>query len=257
MTVLTDRDIAAIIREREALDLCCSGTESNVLDRTSSLGRIPLIIVGNGGHGRVIADLVEAARMYRVIAMADDLCTDIACKDGIFHIHPGKVRELVESDRNTKVMIAIGSNEARSAMVQRLGLSLESYATLVHPAATISGHAYVGPGSVVMAGAIVNHSACIGAHAIVNSGAVVEHDTEVGWFAHLSPNSTVAGNASIGDGAHIGIGAAVIPSIRIGAWCIVGAGAAVVRDLPEGATAVGVPAKVIKQRDCRLYENRT
>lgn len=212
------------------------------------VSRIPLIIVGDGGHGRVIADIAEAAGIYRIIAVADDKFTDISCRDGIFQIHPDKVRELMESDGKTKLIVAIGSNEVRSSIVKRLKIPLERYAALIHPAAIVSSHAYVAPGAAVMAGAIVNHSACIGAHAIVNSGAVAEHDTEVGWFAHLSPNCTVAGNAVIGDGAHIGIGAAVIPSVRIGPWCTVGAGAAVVGDLPEGATAVGIPAKVIKQR---------
>ncbi|WP_304412082.1 acetyltransferase [Synechococcus sp. CB0205] len=42
----------------------------------------------------------------------------------------------------------------------------------------------------------------------------------------------------------IGIGASVIQQIRIGADVIVGAGAAVVSDLPDGVTAVGVPARV-------------
>ncbi|MBW7474262.1 acetyltransferase [Paenibacillus oenotherae] len=218
-------------------------------DGRSSSRLAPLIIVGDGGHGRVVADNVRALESFRIIAVADDRFTNIACRDGVFHVHPGMVRELVEADHNTKVLIAIGDNRIRSSMVQRLGLPPERYASIVHPAACVSKHAYIGPGSVVMAGAVVNHGACIGAHVIINSGAVVEHDAEVGWFAHISPNSTLAGNVAAGEGAHIGIGASVIPSVRIGAWCVVGAGAAVIRDLPAGATAVGVPAKVIKQRD--------
>jgi acetyltransferase-like isoleucine patch superfamily enzyme len=52
----------------------------------------------------------------------------------------------------------------------------------------------------------------------------------------------------VGEGTHIGAGAVVIPSIRIGKWCTIGAGTVVIRDIPDYATAVGNPARIIKFR---------
>ena len=71
----------------------------------------------------------------------------------------------------------------------------------------------------------------------------------IGNFVNINPGATICGQVSIGDGAYIGAGAVVKDKIRIGRGAIVGAGAVVVRDLPDGVTAVGVPARVIKQND--------
>jgi acetyltransferase EpsM len=70
----------------------------------------------------------------------------------------------------------------------------------------------------------------------------------VGDFVNLNPGAAAAGSTRLGEGCYIGAGATVIDKVSVGDWTIVGAGAAVVRDLPPNVTAVGVPARVIKQR---------
>jgi acetyltransferase EpsM len=64
-------------------------------------------------------------------------------------------------------------------------------------------------------------------------------------FVHISPNATLSGNVKAGEGSHIGAGATIIQGITIGKWCTVGAGAVVIKDVPDYATVVGVPARVI------------
>jgi maltose O-acetyltransferase len=51
---------------------------------------------------------------------------------------------------------------------------------------------------------------------------------------------------AVGEGTLIGIGATVILPRTIGDWAVIGAGSVVSRDLPAGATAVGVPARVMR-----------
>ena len=53
---------------------------------------------------------------------------------------------------------------------------------------------------------------------------------------------------TVGEGAWFGAGAKVLDGTKIGPHAIVGAGAVVTRDIPEYAVAVGVPAKVVKDR---------
>jgi serine O-acetyltransferase len=50
----------------------------------------------------------------------------------------------------------------------------------------------------------------------------------------------------IEDGADIGVGACVLGAITVGRNAVVGANAVVLSDIPDGAVAVGVPAKVVK-----------
>ena len=97
-----------------------------------------------------------------------------------------------------------------------------------------------------MANAVINPNAKIGKHCIVNTSSVIEHDCIVRDFAHISPGASLAGNVTIEEGAHIGIGASIIQGIKIGQWAIVGAGAVVIKDVPDFATVVGNPTRIIK-----------
>ncbi|MET4679383.1 serine O-acetyltransferase [Stenotrophomonas rhizophila] len=49
----------------------------------------------------------------------------------------------------------------------------------------------------------------------------------------------------VGDDSVIFAGAVVVGKIKIGKRCVIGANAVVTRDVPDGATAVGVPARII------------
>lgn len=53
----------------------------------------------------------------------------------------------------------------------------------------------------------------------------------------------------IGDNVFIGAGARVLGDIKLGDNVIIGANAVVIKDLPDNATAVGIPAKIIRIRE--------
>ncbi len=81
----------------------------------------------------------------------------------------------------------------------------------------------------------------------VHTNVSVGHDTILEKLVNISPGASLAGDITVKEGADVGIGASVIQGLTIGKWSIVGANAAVVKDIPEYVTAVGVPAKVIKE----------
>jgi UDP-perosamine 4-acetyltransferase len=120
--------------------------------------------------------------------------------------------------------------------------------TVVHPKASVAKSAALGEGTVVLAMAAVNPLAWVGRNAIINTGALVEHDAHVGDHAHLAPGSRLLGGVRVGEGAFVGAGAVVKEGVRIGAWSVVGAGAVVLRDVPDKATVVGIPARILKKK---------
>lgn len=208
-----------------------------------------LVILGAGGHGKVVADVARAAS-WAVVGFAD---TDSSKLGQLVESGGGSVLLVdVELFENLElagklfdaVAVAIGHNVARLRALGRLHNRV-ALPVLVHPRAVVSPSAELGEGTVVMPNAVVNAAARLGVGVIVNTAAVVEHDSVVGDGVHLSPNCTLAGRVNVGRLSWIGAGATVIQGIRIGQGSTVGAGAVVIHDVPDGVTVVGSPARIL------------
>ncbi|WP_165173137.1 acetyltransferase [Adlercreutzia sp. ZJ242] len=197
-----------------------------------------LIIIGAGGHGKVVADIAMRVG-YRDVAFLDDAEGSAECA-GLPVV--GRASDW-GSFPETDFFVAIGDARARERIQRGLG---GRAVTLVHPAASVSRRVEVGRGSVVMAGAVVNSDVRIGEGAIVNTGATVDHDCRIGRFAHVSVGSHVAGAVTVGDGTWLGVGSVVSNNVSICGGCMVGAGAVVVGDIEEPGTYVGVPARLLR-----------
>jgi sugar O-acyltransferase (sialic acid O-acetyltransferase NeuD family) len=209
-------------------------------------------IVGAGGHGREVLDVVEAinraAPTFEVVGfVADRVDDEVLARRGAAHL--GSVDDLASSripavDAGVDLVLAVGDPTAREALVRALAPLGPTWASaLVHPLASIGSDVALGDGTVVAAGARITTNVRVGCHVQVNVNAVISHDCTVADHATLSPGVLVNGAASIGAGALLGTGAVVTPGRTVGEWAVVGAGAVVVSDVPAGVTAIGVPAR--------------
>ncbi len=194
-----------------------------------------LFIYGASGHAKVVIEIAE--RLAYAIGGLVDADPTI---EGLLG-YP--VNTPFVKDVDDKWIIGIGNNSIRRRVAEQEN---RIYATLCHPSANISLRAQIGEGTVVMAGVTMNSGVRMGAHCIINTNASIDHDCRIEDYVHVSPNVALAGDVHVGQGTHIGIGACVIQGIKIGKWCTIGAGAVVIRDVPDGATVVGNPGKIIK-----------
>ncbi|WP_336802185.1 acetyltransferase [Kaistia sp. MMO-174] len=199
-----------------------------------------LLLLGAGGHGRVVADIAEASG-WQDVSFLDDRWPQLA--QNLAWSVIGKVDEGIESLGGAAAFVTIGDNRSRLRLLRRLMATGATIPVLVHPSAVVSRHAVLGAGSVVMPNAVVNAGAVIGDGVIVNTGATIDHDCRLADGVHVSPGAHLAGGVSVGEASWVGIGAAVRESIRIGAGVMIGAGAAVVSDIPDLQIATGVPAR--------------
>lgn len=200
-----------------------------------------LVVIGAGVHAKVVVDTCWAAG-WTVLGTADE--DPHRTVFGLPHLGPP--RELRPSP-DVRAVIAVGSNAARRDIARRLDGRCR-WASIVHPAATVSSRARVEEGAVVFAGAVVQADTVVGRHAILNTGCRVDHDNDIGAFCHVAPGAVLAGTVTLGEGAFVAAGAVVIPNRTLGEWCTVGAGGVVVRDTQPGLTYVGVPAKPLGSR---------
>lgn len=197
-----------------------------------------VVIIGAGGHAKVIADIVLLNGDNLVGFLDDD---DKKQNVDIYENHKviGKVRD-AERYSESYFIIAIGDNHARAKVADSLSVN---YYTAIHPKATIAGTAKIGEGSVIMAGAVVNPDTIIGKHCIINTACSIDHDNRIGDFVHISPGAHLAGTVSVGDYSWICAGATVINNISIKNDIIIGAGATVISNAIKSGTYVGTPAK--------------
>lgn len=216
--------------------------------RPKGFRRLRVLVVGAGGHGQVAADALLAAAdsgqgMTAIGFVDDDVRLHGQSRLGLPVLGSISAIGAVEHDA---IVLAIGDNGVRRSLYVRLGDSGESFALVTHPGAVIARGVTLGAGTMVWPRAVVNTGAAVGVNAILNTGCVVEHHCRVGDHAHIAPCACLGGEVTVGEGTLIGIGAVALPGVSVGAWCVVGAGAVVTRDLPDGAVAVGVPARVIR-----------
>lgn len=202
-----------------------------------------IVIIGNGGHSKVVKDILLLNKNIQIFGYLDDKFEEYLIEDEMFYGPISAYQFLIDKFDEIKFIIAIGHNQTRKKIVNKMNLEENFYLTPVHPSAIISPSARIGKGTVIMANTVINADAVIGDHVIVNTGSIIEHDNRVNDFVHVSPNATLAGCVQLGEGVHIGAGATLIPTVKIGDWSTIGAGATVINSIPANTTAVGIPAK--------------
>jgi sugar O-acyltransferase (sialic acid O-acetyltransferase NeuD family) len=202
-----------------------------------------LIIIGAGGHGRVVADAARAAGITPCAFVDHE---PPAAELGGLPVYTALDYALAGVFRDGAApafISAIGKNKNRAGeYVQALEAGLEP-ATVIHPSAIISRSASIGAGTFIGAQAVVNPGAVIGEDAIINTAAIIEHDCVVGAHAFVAPGAVLCGAASIGDYSFVGAGAVMIPLVSVGDCALIAAGAVVTHNHLDGVRLFGVPAR--------------
>ena len=199
-----------------------------------------LLIIGAGGHGRVIADIAKKTNKYTDIAFLDDDRTVEAAKG---YELLGSFRDIDKYLNSFEILVAIGKNKAREEIQSELEKKGAKIPILIHPSAIIGESVAIATGTVIMAGVVINYGSVIGKGCIINTAAVVDHDGVLEDYVHISPGASIAGTVKIGRSSWIGTGATVSNNINICNECTVGAGAVVVKDLTIEGVYTGVPAR--------------
>lgn len=199
-----------------------------------------VIVIGAGGHAKVIADIVRKSG-DNLVGFLDD-----SKEEGteFFDAFILGTTDSYPEYTNKEFIIAVGNNAIREKIAMKLqGVS---FYTAIHPTAVIAEGVRVGEGTCVMANAVINADATIGKHCIINTACVAEHDNVIADYVHISPAAALAGTVTVGERTHIGIGAKVKNNTDICADVVVGAGAVVVINITEEGTYIGVPARKVK-----------
>jgi sugar O-acyltransferase (sialic acid O-acetyltransferase NeuD family) len=201
-----------------------------------------LLIIGAGGHGKVVADVAMKMNTWKSIQFLDDN-QELKRVLGLEVI--GKVEDALKYVHDYQFIVAIGDNSLRERIQLNLTMAQAKLALLVHPDAIIGKQVEIGKGTVVMAGVIINSCTHVGSGCIINTGSIIEHDNIIEDYVHVSPGVITGGTVRIGKGTWLGLGSKIINNVSIAGDCIVGAGAVVIEDIINRGLYVGIPAKKV------------
>jgi sugar O-acyltransferase (sialic acid O-acetyltransferase NeuD family) len=216
-----------------------------------------IAIFGAGGFARevlaLLRDLARAGEPWEVAGFVDD---DPASHGRVLDGVPvaGGRDWLAAQGEPLHLALGVGSPVVKRKVVRSLRDVAAGFPVLVHPNVVRTDYVEYGEGAVVTAGNILTSQIRVGAFAMLNLACTVGHDCVLGDYATVSPGVNVSGHVTLGEGVDVGTGSKLIQGVTVGEWTVIGAGAVVSRDLPANCTAVGVPAKPIKEREPGWHE---
>jgi sugar O-acyltransferase (sialic acid O-acetyltransferase NeuD family) len=206
------------------------------------------VIIGAGGHGRVVLDIFRHAHQADPVGFLDANPELLHQRvDGVEVIAAATAIPSLAARGIDSALIAIGDNATRNMYAQTVRAHGLRLVNAVHPKSNVADTATLGTNVVIAAGALVCAHCRIADSVILNTGCIVDHESLVGRAAHICPGARLAGRVNVEDFAFVGIGATVIQCLTIGRAAVVGAGAVVLQDVEPFTTVVGVPARIVRE----------
>lgn len=212
----------------------------------------PLVLIGGGGFGRCVLDLVDAVNLagsgpgIEVVGVIDEdpSVGELLGARGVELLGP--IGALASLAADVGYVIGIADGGVRRRLDAALRSSGRPCPTIVHPNVHVGFDVRLGPGTVVASHVSFENHVRLGRHVHVNQNSTVGHDSVLGDYTTVSPLVAVSGAVTTGSGAFLGTGASIRQGVRVGADAVVGMGAAVITDVAPGRTVVGVPARVLR-----------
>ncbi len=210
-----------------------------------------IVVVGAGGFGREVIEIFKdqnkLEKKWNILGFIDKNKKLYGKNINNFQVLGGLDWFIKNND--VGCVCAIGEPDAKRRTILKLKSMNVKFYNAIHPSVIMSEFVKLGEGIIICAGSILTVNIDIGNHVIININTTIGHDTIIGDYCSIMPTVKINGNNHLHEGTYIGTGATFIQQVSVGAGSTIGAGAVVVKDVPKNVVAVGIPAKVIKNKE--------
>lgn len=189
----------------------------------------PFILIGYGGHGRVLHDLIIKCG-YDILGVCDPNAVD----DGMPSFSTQEV--LAMNPDHVSLANGIGSVSIpykRHAIYKSFKDKGFVFPPLIHPHSYRGKDVIIGEGVQIMAGCVIQTGVFIGENSIINTSSSIDHDCKIGVSCHIAPGVVFSGGVIVNDLCHIGTGVVSIHNITIAQESLIKAGTLLTRDVPS------------------------
>ncbi len=197
-----------------------------------------IVLLGAGGHCKVIIDAICSTGLYKIAGVVDLNCNYKSKILGIPVIGNDDILPKIFDSGIKNAFVAIGSisdcslRKKLCKKVKQIGFRLP---VISHTKSVIANDVQIGEGTFIAPGAVINAGTKVGRNSIINTSASVDHDCRIGDFVHIAPGVTLCGEVEVGNETHIGVGANVIQCIKIGKRRFIKAGSLVKSNQPDNS----------------------
>ncbi len=212
--------------------------------------RQKLIIIGAGGLGRVIHDILlkdsEVHHRYILAGFLDtrsnlklptDLHGSILCSPLIYKPSPEDI-----------FLPAVGDPTQREKFLAHLINCKVDFYSYTHRA-SIAARCTIGKGIFIGPGAAISTDCEIGDYSYIDSYTIIGHDAKIGRNCTIGAMCFFSGGVIAEEGVTIHPRSTIAKDVILGKYCTVGIGSVVLKDVPPYATVFGNPARIIYSKD--------
>ena len=199
------------------------------------MSKKPIIILGAGGHAKVIVEVLRQSNRRLLGLIAPDLekgssqfGLKVLGNDSDLDTYSVNDVELANG------VGAIPGSNRRRVLASKVRSNGFIFSSVIHPTAIIADDVELDEGVQIMAGAIIQSGAKISRDAILNTGVIIDHDCLIGRSCHIAPGVILSGSVCVGENTHIGTGTSVIQNINVGSNVIIAAGSVLYHDVQTG-----------------------
>lgn len=203
-----------------------------------------LLIVGAGGLGKEVVDLILNLDRFEIAGFLDD---DPYKKNTMINQIPvmGDLGQLDKHRAIKHLIIAIANPAIKKRIAHIAGKIGFQFPNLIHPSVVFGSSVSLGQGNIICAGSIVSTEVCLQSFITINPQCGIGHESTLHSYSTLYWGVHLGGNTIIGESCELGTHSCVLQGLQLADNVVLGAGAVTVKNIKEPATYVGIPARKI------------